>query len=89
MPHGNELSINNYLQKIMQIVNLRMHYLISQQFLLFHNKPTEVKEHADKDDEAEPGVKIRNKVNNGNDDVCYSWQHGEHNIAMKTERIHN
>lgn len=50
---------------------------------------TEVEEHADKDDEAEPGVKIRDKVNDGNEDVSYSWQHGEYNIAMEIERSHN
>lgn len=50
---------------------------------------TEVEEHADKDDEAKPGVKIRDKVNDGNDDVSYSWQHREYNIAMNTERIYN
>lgn len=47
---------------------------------------TEVEEHADKDDEAKPGIKIRDKVNDGNDDVSNSWQHGEYNIAMETER---
>lgn len=30
---------------------------------------TEVDEHADKYDEAEPGVKIRDKVNDGNDNI--------------------
>lgn len=46
---------------------------------------TEVDEHADKYDEAEPGVKIRDKVNDGNDNISQSWQHGEHNITMETK----
>lgn len=47
---------------------------------------TEVEEHADEDNEAKPGVEIRHKVNNGNDDVCYSRQDGENNVAVRTRR---
>lgn len=68
----------------MQLVNPTLDQLIKQYFLLFCTELTEVEEHADKDDEAEPGVEIRHKVNDSNDDVGNSWQHGEHNIAVET-----
>lgn len=44
---------------------------------------TEVKRHADEDDEAEPGVEVGDEVDDGDDDVRNGGEDAEHNIAAE------
>lgn len=43
---------------------------------------TEVEEHANEDNEAEPGTEVRHKIDDGNDDVSNSGHNAKHNVAV-------
>lgn len=43
---------------------------------------TEVQRHADKNDQAEPGVEVGDEVDDGNDDVGDGREDAEHDVAV-------
>lgn len=42
---------------------------------------TQVQSHADKDDQAEPGVEVCDEVDDGNDDISDGRKDAEHDVA--------
>lgn len=45
---------------------------------------TQVKRHADEDDEAEPGIEVGGEEDDGDDDVGNCGEDAEHNVAVET-----
>lgn len=48
---------------------------------------TEVEGHANEDDKAEPGVKVSDEVDDGDDNISNGWEDAEHNVAVKRNRL--
>lgn len=46
-------------------------------------KLTEVQGHADKNNQAEPGVEVGDEVNDGNDNVGDGGEDAEHNVTVR------
>lgn len=46
-------------------------------------KLTEVQGHADKNNQAEPGVEVGDEVNDGNDNVSDGGEDAEHNVTVR------
>lgn len=54
--------------------------------VLHHVLLTEIKDHADEDDKAEPGVEIRDEVDDGDDNIGDGWEDTEHYVAVENKR---
>lgn len=47
---------------------------------------TEVQGHADKDNEAEPGIEVSDEVDDRDDNVSNGWEDAEHYVAEERKR---